>query len=271
MTPPGTSGSIDAMARVLKIGISARFTHPDPSAIDVRSKTVQYLEQSVAHWVMSRDVMVFMVPSVAQDGLIHRSNIRLRDYARELDGLVLQGGADLSPSSYGEEPLRPEWTGDPVRDDYEIELFNEFVEAGKPVLGVCRGAQLVNVAFGGTLWQDIATQVPQANRHRSASAYEHNFHDVSFVPETGLARLYPGVATGRVNSIHHQGVRKLGRDLRIEAWSEPDRVVEAVRWTGRGYVLGIQWHPEFMSPADESLLDCAPILDEFLHEVRRRT
>jgi len=259
------------MARVLKIGISARFTHPDPAATDVRSKTVQYLEQSVAHWVMSRDVMVFMVPAVASDGLIHRSNIRLRDYARELDGLVLQGGADLSPAMYGEEPLRPEWAGDPVRDDYEIELFREFVEAGRPVLGICRGAQLVNVAFGGTLWQDVATQIPGSNTHRSPSAYDQNFHEVSFEPGSGLAQLYPDAPTARVNSIHHQAVRKLGRDLRIEAWSEPDRVVEAVRWTGRGWVLGIQWHPEFMRPGDEGLLDCSPILDEFLHEVRRRT
>src|SRR5262245_49805808 len=144
------------MARSLRIGLSARFLHARPGATDVHSKTVLYVEQSMAHWVMSRDVMVLMVPSVDKDGLLHKSNMRLRDYARELDGLVLQGGADLSPTTYGEEPLDPAWAGDRVRDEYEIELFNEFFEAGKPVLGICRGLQLINVAFGGTLYQDIA-------------------------------------------------------------------------------------------------------------------
>ena len=127
--------------RTLKIGVSARFFHPEPSSIGVQSKTLQYLEQSVAHWVMSRDVLVLMVPSVDKGGIIHRSNIRLSDYARHLDGLVLQGGADIAPESYGEEPLKPEWTGDRVRDVYEMELLHEFVEADKPVLGICRGVQ----------------------------------------------------------------------------------------------------------------------------------
>ena len=81
----------------LKIGVSPRIFHPQPDARGLQSKTLQYLEQSVAHWVMSRDVLVFMVPTVDKDGLLHRSNIRVADYARVLDGLVLQGGADVSP------------------------------------------------------------------------------------------------------------------------------------------------------------------------------
>jgi putative glutamine amidotransferase len=85
----------------LKIGVSARLFHPQPDAKGIQSKTLQYLEQSVAHWVMSRDVLVFMVPTVDKDGLLHRSEVRLADYARALDGLVLQGGADVSPSTHG--------------------------------------------------------------------------------------------------------------------------------------------------------------------------
>jgi len=135
----------------LKIGISARIYHPDPAGKGVQRRTLQYLEQSVTHWVMSRDVLVFMVPSVDKDGLIHRSNIRLSDYVRHLDGLVLQGGADVAPESYGEEASRPDWKGDRIRDVYEMELVHEFMEAKKPVLGICRGAQLINVVFGGTL------------------------------------------------------------------------------------------------------------------------
>jgi len=257
------------MTRPLRIGLSARFLHARPDATDVHSKTVLYVEQSMAHWVMSRDVMVLMVPSVDRAGVMHQSNMRLRDYASELDGLVLQGGADLSPATYGEEPLDPAWAGDQVRDEYEIELFNEFVEAGKPVLGICRGLQLINVAFGGTLYQDIGTQTGSSVGHRARDAYERNFHDVTFAPESGLARLYPHAPGGRVNSIHHQAIRNLGRGLVAEAHSASDDIIEAIRWRGRSYVFGVQWHPEFLRAADDTVLDCTPILDEFLRAARR--
>jgi putative glutamine amidotransferase len=256
-------------APTLKIGISARILHPQAGASGLQSKTLQYLEQSAAHWVMSRDVLVMMVPTVDKDGLLHRSNIRLADYARHLDGLVLQGGADVSPLSYGEEPLAAEWAGDRLRDEYEIELVHEFVEAGKPVLGICRGAQLINVAFGGTLVQDIARQLPEAQAHCS-DAYEKLLHEVRFEPGGRLAGLYRGASRARVTSIHHQAVKALGRNLAVEAWSEPDRVIEAIRGTGRGFMFGVQWHPEFHPPGDEGVLDCAPLLDEFLAAARGR-
>ena len=252
----------------LKIGVSARLFHPQPDAKGIQSKTLQYLEQSVAHWVMSRDVLVFMVPTVDKDGLIHRSEVRLADYARVLDGLVLQGGADVSPSSYGETPLAPQWAGDRYRDVYEMELVHEFIEAGKPILGICRGAQLINVAFGGTLYQDIPTQLPQSQVHVTDS-YEKHRHEIRFEPGSGLARLYRGVQQPTVTSIHHQSIRTLGRGLRVEAWSEPDGVVEAVRASGKGYVLAVQWHPEFHHPGDAATLDSAPILEEFLEAARR--
>ena len=251
----------------LRIGMSARLFHPRPDATGLQSKRMQYLEQSVAHWVMSRDVLVFMVPTVDKDSLFHRSNIRVGDYARVLDGLVLQGGADVSPLTYGEEPLDAEWAGDRLRDVYEIELLHEFVEAGKPVLGICRGAQLINVAFGGTLYQDIGTQLPEAQAHVTA-AYEKNLHEMRIEPGTGLARLYPGVERARINSIHHQAIKALGRNLRVEARSEPDGLIEAVRGSGKSYVFAVQWHPEFHVPGDGSLLDSAPILDEFLLAAR---
>jgi gamma-glutamyl-gamma-aminobutyrate hydrolase PuuD len=251
----------------VKIGVSPRIFHPQPDARGIQSKTLQYLEQSVAHWVMSRDVLVFMVPTVDKDGLLHRSNIRVADYARVLDGLVLQGGADVSPASYGEEPLREDWAGDRVRDVYEIELVHEFIEAGKPVLGICRGAQLINVAHGGTLYQDVATQLPESQRHVT-DEYEKNLHEIRFAPGSGLARLYHGVERPRVTSIHHQSIKALGRGLKAEAWSEPDGIVEAVRGTGPGYVLAVQWHPEFHHAGNQGALDCAPILEEFLAAAR---
>lgn len=251
----------------LKIGVSARLFHPQPDAKGIQSKTLQYLEQSVAHWVMSRDVLVFMVPTVDKDGLLHRSEVRLADYARVLDGLVLQGGSDVSPSTYGETPLAPQWAGDRLRDVYEIELVHEFIEAGKPVLGICRGAQLINVAFGGTLYQDIPTQLAEAQVHVT-DAYERHRHDIRFEPGSGLARLYRGVDKPVVTSIHHQSIKALGRGLRVEAWSEPDGVVEAIRATGKSYVFAVQWHPEFHHPGDRSVLDSAPILEQFLEAAR---
>jgi putative glutamine amidotransferase len=258
------------MNRSIKIGLSARFLHPQPEAAGVLRKTVQYLEQSVAQWVMSRNIMVFMVPSVDRDGLLHRSSIRLRDYARELDGLVLQGGADVSPLTYGEEPLNEQWNGDRVRDEYEMELLSEFVEANKPVLGICRGAQLINVAFGGTLYQDIGTQIEGACVHRDELAYDQHYHAIDLEANSGLGKLYPGRINARVNSIHHQSVKLVGRDLAIEASADEGKVVEALRWRGRGYVFGVQWHPEFIRSGDDDLLDSGPILDEFIAEVRRR-
>jgi putative glutamine amidotransferase len=257
-------------APTLKIGVSARILHPQTGARGLQAKTLQYLEQSAAHWVMSRDVLVLMVPTVDKDGLLHRSNIRLADYARHLDGLVLQGGADVSPLSYGEDPLRQEWAGDRLRDEYEMELLHEFVEAGKPVLGICRGLQLINVAMGGTLFQDIGGQVPEAHVHVSED-YEKLLHTVRFEPGGRLASLYRGATRARVTSIHHQSVKTLGRNLAVEAWSEPDRVVEAIRGTGKSFVFGVQWHPEFHVPGDDAVLDCSPILDEFLAAARGRT
>ena len=255
--------------RPLRIGLSARIYHPQAGARGLQSKSLQYLEQSVAHWVMSRDVMVFMIPSVSGDGQVHRSSIRLSDYAEYLDGLVLQGGADISPQCYGEEPLHPDWAGDRVRDAYEMELLHEFMESGKAVLGICRGAQLINVALGGTLHQDIATQVPGAAAHVHDD-YDRYSHSIGWDDTSGFARLYPGLSGGRVVSIHHQSIKTLGKGLRIEAASADDGVVEAVRLEGRNYVLGVQWHPEFHPPGAADLLDCTPILDEFLAAVRGR-
>ena len=260
----------------LLIGVSARIHHPADNNLvklgGVYTKTLHYLEQSVTHWVMSKNVLVMMIPPVESEGLIQRSEMRLYHYAEALDGLVLQGGADVAPPTYGEEPRDPAWAGDRVRDRYEIELFEAFVGKGKPVLGICRGCQLINVAFGGTLFQDIATQVPDALVHRDISKYEQNFHALNFVPGGGLAKLYPNRAKATINTIHHQSINKLGRGLIVEGVSEPDGIVEAVRWRGPSYVFGVQWHPEFMfgqSMTDEHL-DGAPILTEFLEAVRKR-
>ena len=253
--------------RTLKIGISARIFHPEPGSKGLRSKTLQYLEESIAHWVMSRDVLVFMIPTVDTQGLLHPSHIRLHDYAKHLDGLVLQGGADVSPLTYSEVATRHEWQGDRMRDMYELELLHEFVEQGKPILGVCRGCQLINVAFGGTLHQDIATDLPEAIPHVTET-YEHNRHTLTFPEGSSLAQMLAPVDVPIVNSIHHQSVKTLGRDLSVEAVCAEDGVVEAIRYRKAPFVMGLQWHPEFHRAGGPEFLDCTPVLDNFLRAAR---
>ena len=255
------------MQRTLKIGISARIFHPEPNAKGLRSKKLQYLEESIAQWVMSRDVLVFMIPTVNTNGLLHPSNIRLRDYAKHLDGLVLQGGADVSPQTYSETATRPEWSGDRTRDMYELELLHEFIEAGKPVLGICRGCQLINVAFGGTLYQDIASDIPSAIAHVH-ELYDSHYHAIRFPSGSSLATLFTTQSKPLVNSIHHQAVKDLGRDLTVEAISGADDIVEAIRYRKARFVMGLQWHPEFHRAGSPGLLDCTPILDGFLRAAR---
>jgi putative glutamine amidotransferase len=234
---------------VIKIGVSPRLFHPQPDSRGVHTKILHYLEDGIAQWLLSREALVLMLPL----------SERAADYARELDGLVLQGGADISPLAYGEQPLKPEWAGDPMRDRYEIELVRAFEQAGKPVLGICRGAQLINVALGGSLHQDVPA-------HRS-DEYDRHAHEVRLEPGSGLARLYGESGPRRVVSIHHQAISRLGRGLRVEARSVPDGLVEAIRGEGPSYVCAVQWHPEFHG-GRSGLMDGAPLLDEFLEAAR---
>jgi len=261
------------MAKPLLIGISARIHHPIGPQRDlggVYTKTLHYLEQSVAHWVLAKGVLAVMIPAIESEGLIQRSEMSLSAYAENLDGLLLQGGADVAPESYGEAPLRADWAGDRIRDRYEIDLFNAFVAAGKPVLGICRGCQLINVALGGTLFQDIPTQVGEAIAHRDTDLYDRALHDVTLVLGSRLAQLYPTLTHAKINSIHHQAVKDLGADLVVEALGVPDGIIEAIRWRGPSYVFGMQWHPEFLAlrSLHDAQLDGEPILQDFLAAAR---
>ncbi len=260
MTPPAAPSDNEP----LKIAVSACFFHADPTRPIFTGKTLQYLEQSLAHWVMSQGDLAVMVPAP-------EDMQRLQAYATWLDGLVLMGGADVSPGSYGETPIDPRWHGDRVRDAYEIELVRAFIAQGKPVFGICRGLQLMNVALGGTLWQDIATQQPQAREHRNAALYDQLFHELVLEPGSTLAELYPGCARTVVNSVHHQAIKDLAPSLRVEARCPEDQTIEAVRWNGPSFAAAVQWHPEFHAGVQQpGLIDDAPLLRSFRNACQTR-
>lgn len=237
------------MRSAARIGVSPRLFHPEPGARGVHTKLLDYLEHSVADWLLERGALPFLIPL----------NSKIREYLGALDGVLLQGGADISPLAYGEQPRKPEWAGDPMRDRFEIELVQACVAIGKPVLGVCRGAQVINVALGGSLHQDIPA-------HRS-DGYDAHAHEVRLEPGSGLAKLYGELGPRRVVSIHHQAIDRLGRDLQVEARSVGDGIVEAIRMNGKSYVCAVQWHPEFHGGRD-GFLDGGKLLDEFLAAVR---
>lgn len=247
---------------MLRIGISSCFFHADPLRPIFKGKTLVYLEQSLGNWVMSEGVLAYLVPPEPPVGP------KLSDLVEMFDGIVLQGGSDVSPKNYGEEPLKPEWAGDYVRDQYEIALVKECLARRKPLLGICRGAQLLNVALGGSLYQDIATQVPKARNHRDWAIYDQNFHHIHIVPGTKLAALYPHPGPGKINTVHHQAVKDVAPTLKVEATCVEDGIVEALRYTGDSYAVALQWHPEFQDPSDKSLLDGKPVLREFLEACR---
>ncbi len=158
------------------------------------------------------------------------------------DGLLLPGGADIAPALYGEEP--GERCGRPhaLRDRYEPLLLDAFLTAGKPVLGICRGLQMLNVCRGGSLQQDIAGL--QKCRHSDFIRRGRGVHSVQLTPGTQLAEIF-GCDTLQVNSIHHQAVKKPGSGLAAAATSS-DGFVEAAELTGHPFCIAVQWHPEHM-------------------------
>lgn len=247
----------------LRIGISPRFQYEMQTDLGVKSKTIQYLDQSLSHWISGLGGLPLMIPSVTRDEPIFNP----QDYARNLDALVLQGGNDISPSLYGEEKSEKTWRTDLGRDEYELKLIQSFLNEGKPILGICRGMQLINTFFGGTLHQDLETSLNL--NHHSSELYERYTHHIKLELGGQLDSIY-GSARGQylVNSIHHQAIKKIGQNLAVEAVAE-DNIIEAIRWNGNSFVLGVQWHPEFHSNGD-GLLPAEPLLRLLLEQARLR-
>jgi len=157
-----------------------------------------------------------------------------------VDALILAGGADIDPSSYGAEP-HPETKGTwPDRDRFELALARRAVERDLPVLGICRGMQLLNVALGGTLVQHLPDAMREAHRTVAGTFSKHH---IRLDPES-LACTAAGVEGFIVWSHHHQGVDQLGEGLKVTGWSAEDDLPEAIELPGRRFALGVIWHPE---------------------------
>ena len=206
-------------------------------------------------WVMSQRYIVTLTNAGAIPWLIPLvDDDTLRGVYEELDAVFLPGGADIDPRSYGAVPHPRCDRTDRERDRVEVALAKWALEDDKPVLGVCRGMQLINIAAGGTLYQDIAEEFPGAIKHDyfpyGGQTFARDFlaHDVNVAEGTRLAQLV-GAGPLRVNSMHHQGVRELGQGLVVTA-SAPDGLIEAIEGDGDRYLVAVQWHPEALTDHD---------------------
>ncbi|HEU4978420.1 MAG TPA: gamma-glutamyl-gamma-aminobutyrate hydrolase family protein [Solirubrobacteraceae bacterium] len=174
-----------------------------------------------------------------------------------LDGLILAGGADIDPATYGAEPHAETRNTVPRRDTFEIALARRALERDIPLLGICRGMQLMNVAQGGTLLQHLPEIYGHHEHRRALGTFDGADHDVRLEPGSLAARAAHGQLHA-TKSHHHQGVDRLGEGLRVTGWSVLDELPEAVEIPDKRFALGVQWHPE----ADERSQLIAALVEE---------
>jgi putative glutamine amidotransferase len=180
----------------------------------------------------------------------------LRTFYDLLDGLLLSGGEDIDPAYYSEPRHEKCGPVSPDRDEVELTLTRWAMDDGKPLLAICRGIQVLNVALGGSLYQDIQTQVPGGNKHDYRyPAYPRNrlSHTVTVAPQTRLAHILSPVNSPHplywVNSSHHQAVKDVASGLTVTART-PDNIIEAVEAEEHPFAIGVQWHPEELADND---------------------
>jgi len=161
------------------------------------------------------------------------------------DGLIFSGGGDIDPAYFGEEMLPKSNPPSPLRDQQEIYLCKKALEKDMPVLGICRGEQVLNVAAGGSIYQDFASQQPETAGHPSSKNSSDKVHDIAVIPGTMLEKIM-GAGVFQVNSMHHQSLKALGKGMQLNAVA-PDGIIEGAEMPGKRFVLGVQWHPEILS------------------------
>lgn len=167
----------------------------------------------------------------------------IKEQLKLIDGLILSGGPDINPVHYGEDFKEKIGVISPERDDNEIKILNEFLKTEKPILGICRGHQLLNIYFGGTLYQDLSYFEKEVLKHRQDLYPELEVHSVTIEKGSILENLYG--ESIRTNSFHHQVIKDLGKGFKVIARSN-DGIIEGIEKIDHKFCLGIQWHPEMM-------------------------
>jgi putative glutamine amidotransferase len=203
----------------------------------------QLLRKTYTDAIVAAGGVPFIIPVVEDEEV-------LRALFERLDGLLISGGGDIDPSRYGEAPLPGLGTTDPLRDNVEIPLARWAIEEGKPLLGICRGVQVINVTLGGTLYQDIPSQIKTGLVHDSSFTrqdWTYMAHDLRLDPDSKLAQIF-GTTSFSTNSLHHQSLKDLGQGIRAVGWA-PDGVVEAVEGNNGHFLVGVQCHPEALQGA----------------------
>ncbi len=190
-----------------------------------------------------------------------RERLRIQDY----DGVIFAGGEDVDPSRYHETARYNTVLANPRRDDFEFHLLEQAQQAALPVLGICRGAQMINVAFGGTLYQDLERDGAELLPHRQAGSRGDATHTITIQRQgSRLGAVLPEVC--KVNSLHHQAIRRVGAGLKVTAYSEIDRIVEAVEAeNSNAFLAAVQWHPEELTARPEQLR----LLEHFVEQCRK--
>ena len=227
--------------------------------IGVPTQTLQAIDDIPAalphSWVMNHryfTALALVGTAPIMVPLLVRDETALRAIYERLDGVFLAGGVDVDPLAYNEDRLDVCGRTDPDRDQVEILLTRWAMADGKPVLGVCRGMQVIDVACGGTLLQDVGQAPERYLKHdyfpTQGYARDYLAHEAMVVPGSFLHRVYGG-ATISVNSMHHQGIRTLAPDLTASVHA-PDGLIEGVEGTTDSFLAGVQWHPEMLIERD---------------------
>ena len=229
---------------------------PDRPVIGITTQTLEAIPDQLPRcWVMSQRYVHVLVAAGAIPWvipLLEHDEATLRGIYGALDGLFLPGGVDIDPAAYGEARSPTCGPTDPARDWTELTLTRWALADRKPVLAVCRGAQLLNVAIGGTLYQDLRAEHPDALKHdqfpTGGRRRDALSHEVRIVAGTRLGRLLE-TAVLPVNSMHHQGIARLAPGLTAVALAT-DGLIEGVEVDDDRFVLGVQWHPEDLVDVD---------------------
>ncbi|MDG0032077.1 gamma-glutamyl-gamma-aminobutyrate hydrolase family protein [Priestia sp. Y58] len=187
----------------------------------------------------------------------------IKAQAESIDGLILSGGQDVNPLLYGEEPTTK--TGSPflARDQSEQLLLKHVIDHGKPVLAICRGLQILNVAYGGTLYQDMSDIKESFIKHDQYNNTSDPSHSIMIKDGTRLHDLYGNQAL--INSFHHQAIKDVAPGFEVSAWAK-DGVIEAIEKQGNQFVVGVQWHPEMMAKEHTSMLNLFKLFMEHVQQ-----